>query len=138
MKLSKKIGYHALWLIYYGVMFSIMVFTYIPMDGSTKISSVGVMLSIAAFISPFFVSSRLINNFYYGKRKVRHAKSWGIIYIICTFLYIYGAYNRKLSTYDYSLIVLNVCIILSLFFYSESPTIVHTEATELQHTDFLK
>jgi hypothetical protein len=64
MKASKKIGYHVLWLLYYGVMFSIMVFTYVPMDGSTKISSVGVMLSIAAFVSPFFVSSRLINKFF--------------------------------------------------------------------------
>jgi hypothetical protein len=136
MKASKKIGYHVLWLLYYGVMFSIMVFTYVPMDGSTKISSVGVMLSIAAFVSPFFVSSRLINKFYYGKRKVKHAKVWGIIYIICTFLYIYGAYTRKLSTYDYSLIVLNVCIALSLFFYSEQKTTFQLEDIELQPSNY--
>lgn len=122
MKFLKSLGYYALFLLYYIVVFACIVLTFEPMDSSQGVGPIGLFMSLAAIASPFLVVRFLINRFCPRVDKKKHAVGLATTLILLMILHAIGTYFSKggFTQLVIPFYAFNLCLIISLYVYKEN------------------
>lgn len=117
----RYIRYYGLFLLYYIIALSILLFTFEPIGGTRDIGGIGVFLALSSIGSPFLLIKILINRYYPKSNKVKHAH--GIAYTIIGFmlLHVIGANaSHTLNQSSIPFYAFHLALIVALFSYKES------------------